>query len=119
MNINSNLFFRALKLLEPGGHLDLSCAPKRAGPVEEGDAGVAQVGVLEGVHLVASLGDGPSRRAAAAEVEALEEDREIVLRMVHLSSLVVLVWIQFWIIIWHIIDNSAVNQVKFDEIQHR
>ena len=59
--------------------------------MEEGDAGVAQVGVLEGVHLVASLGDGPSRRAAAAEVEALEEDREVVLRMVHLSSLVVLV----------------------------
>ena len=84
-NISSHLLFRTLELLKPGGHLDLPCASQRAGPMEEGDAGVAQVGVLEGVHLVASLGDGPSRRAAAAEVESLEEDREVVLLMVHVS----------------------------------
>ena len=48
---DSYLFLGALELLEPGGDLDLARAPQRARPVQEGHTRVAQVGVLEGVHL--------------------------------------------------------------------
>ena len=71
-----------MQLLSPGRNFNLPGTSQAAGPVLEGHTGVAQVGVLEGEHLVAGGRGWTGCRTGRAKLDPIAQPADEVFHSV-------------------------------------